>query len=205
MTKKYSINELIKILTKPENKEYEWTFNDVLEEKFVKLFQWQKKVLMDIEKLIERRILFYFNEGGNIGKSKLIQILTRPEISHIFKACIVGASDFKDITYTIKRFYELNKFFPENIIFDVTRADSLSLGSNFASTLENLNNGIIHSTKYKSDTLYFIDKDGKQFYPNVIVFSNAALTNVKKNLTKDKICEYRVWLKKNEINLIMKK
>jgi len=119
---------------------------------------WQQQVLeilnMDPD---PRRIFWYWEEQGNVGKSFIYKYIAGTY------ECIMGQGKRNDI-YNQLLTHCTNKPFtpPRVIIYDIPRSDIDKV--NFG-TMEAIKNGCVYSGKYEGGQMIFP-------YPHVIVFAN---------------------------------
>lgn len=121
------------------------------------LYDWQKEIV-DIVKgePDDRKIFWYWESTGNVGKSTFCKYLV---IKH--KALILGgkASDMK---YGIVQYINKHGDYPENIVIDIPRTSRKFLSYQ---GLEEVKNACFFSGKYEGDMVV-----GN--CPNLIIFAN---------------------------------
>jgi hypothetical protein len=110
---------------------------------------WQEMLVKKLEEpFSDREVIFVIDKKGNAGKSWLTRRYTETEL-HGKRCYKVGADKRDDISYQlINNVIEYGP--PDAIFMDVPRARSAYVSSPF---LEEIKNGNIVSTKYKSKTL----------------------------------------------------
>lgn len=122
------------------------------------LYLWQQEIIKIIEnEPDDRKIYWYVDEKGGIGKSELCRYLC---LNH---DAILLAGKGSDMKYGIMKYYEKNKEYPEIILIDLPRTynnDYLSYTG-----IEEIKNGMFFNTKYESDMVIFNR-------PHIIIFSN---------------------------------
>lgn len=130
---------------------------------------WQQR-LVDILALPidKRKIYWYWERTGNVGKSWMATFLLR---NH--GATVLSTGKTADIAYLLDK--------PTCVVFDISRAQGME-HVNF-SVMEDIKNGRIFSPKYNSVVKYFD-------VPNIIVFANEPCPNGKFSL--DRLDEYEI-------------
>lgn len=113
---------------------------------------WQQNLLHKLHGPVDsRKIMWYWEDVGNVGKSWMATFLARNE-----QALTVSTGKTADIAYM---------FQPTRIVvFDISRAVDMD-HVNF-SVMEDIKNGRIMSSKYMSCVKYFDS-------PHIVVFANA--------------------------------
>lgn len=106
------------------------------------LYKWQEKVVKLVEKPVDDRKIYWFWESkGNVGKSALVRYLV---LKH--NAILISGKG-ADIKYQIKTFYDTHGTGPKIVIYDIPRT-----AENYVNytALEEVKNGLFASNKYES-------------------------------------------------------
>jgi hypothetical protein len=121
---------------------------------------WQKRIFESVEQPCERddrKIRWYWEETGNIGKTFLVKAMFDSGLNVI---CVGGQA--KDAIYAIGAKIQAEECGPDVIIFDIPRCCESNVSYR---AMEELKNGIAFQSKYESQSLRFNT-------PHVLVFSN---------------------------------
>lgn len=117
---------------------------------------WQLEVLNLIEQKPNRKIHWYWESEGGVGKSTLAKWICY----HYPAICISGKA--ADCKYAIVKFKETKKIYPKIIILDIPRSNinDIDYGG-----IEEIENGLFFSGKYESAQVI-------TNHPHVIIFAN---------------------------------
>lgn len=121
------------------------------------LLEWQQDVINLIGTEPDgRKVHWYFDNAGGIGKSLLVKLLCYKY------GAVMCAGKSADMKYMIVKYHEKNDRYPEIVIFDVPRSmkDYLSY-----SGIEEIKNGCFASSKYECDMVIMNA-------PHILVFAN---------------------------------
>ncbi len=122
------------------------------------LYEWQQEIVANVQKVPDdRTIHWYWEEEGGIGKTALVKYLVH---HHDALVCDGRAVDMK---YLIVKYFEKKGYYPDCIIFDITRSRYNRLSYD---GLESIKNGLFASTKYESSMVIMNS-------PHVLCFANA--------------------------------
>lgn len=136
----------------------EFTAEDLGILDFTQLYNWQKEIVKLVEsEPVERKIYWYWEETGNIGKTALVRYLVYHHDAVFIqgkKSDIMQAINGKDGKTAIKRCYILG--------FSRSNESFISYDA-----IESIKDGLIFSSKYESGMRMFP-------VPHVIIFCNFA-------------------------------
>lgn len=124
---------------------------------------WQRRIYDELAQPLgrdDRRIRWYWEETGNVGKSFLVKCMVD---EGDFTVCKVSGSA-SDIKFAIKSFTDTNGEGPDVVVCDVPRTNH---GGVSYQALEECKNGLLFSPKYESGQCRFNT-------PHVVVFANVA-------------------------------
>jgi len=120
------------------------------------LYDWQKRIeKLFLEEVDERKIYWFWEQKGNIGKSAFIKYMI---VKHKVLYCSGGK--YTDIMNLV---FNQNMDDCRGVFFDIPRAN---LGNISYASLENIKNGMICNTKYETGVKVFNS-------PHIFVFANA--------------------------------
>jgi len=149
--------------TKEQNIEYCSKDGDVIISKglpkpikiITDLYDWQKKIVeLYHTEIDDRKIFWFYDEKGNIGKSAFIKYMI---VKH--KVLFCSGGKYSDIMNLI---FNNDMDICDCIMFDIPRANE---GHISYASLESIKNGMICNTKYETGTKVFNS-------PHLFVFSN---------------------------------
>ncbi len=125
------------------------------------LYRWQKQLLQDVENDCEdeRKIVWYYDSEGNMGKTALCKHLM---ITHPSQVCYLSGGKATDISFYISQFVKNEKNDLRVVLFDFPRTLD---GRVSYQAIETVKNGIVFCAKYESGTVLFNT-------PHVIVLAN---------------------------------
>lgn len=125
---------------------------------------WQQEIINMLEQKAEKRkIYWYHEEKGNVGKSFLFLYL---DIKH---DVIIGEGKKIDIYNQCAQYLEEKKKFPKVVILNITRTNEGYVNYN---AIETLKDGHLYSGKYKGLKI-------RMRTPHVLIFSNFAPDTTK--------------------------
>lgn len=133
----------------------------------VKLFNWQQEIVNIIKtKPDKRKIYWYYETKGNMGKSSLVRHIA---IKNQGRFIVVGGKK-SDIFFGIQDFHKKRGVFPKIIFIDIPKADLnyISWGA-----IEKIKDGLFYSGKFESG-MVLMNK------PHVICFANRPPPNEDK-------------------------
>lgn len=120
------------------------------------LFEWQQKVVDNINNDDDRHIHWYWDRDGNTGKSALVKYLC------VHNDALICSGKASDMKYMIVKYEQTHGVYPELIIFDIPRSN---LGYVNYTGIEEINNGCFASTKYECEMVIMNS-------PCILVFAN---------------------------------
>lgn len=139
------------------------------------LYEWQNELLTKLnEKPNERKIIYIYENEGNVGKSAFIKYIL---VREIFKIGYCDGGKKNDI---INMIYNL-KYDPYVVFFDLPRENEGHISS---SAIESIKNGMIFNSKFESGFKVFNS-------PHIVIFSNYPPANTEL-LSKDRWEIYKI-------------